>query len=286
MTESAQIGVPTHLRPMGPSVIADLDTLLIALYVELTDRIIPARSRDQRRGPGRPSKVTDTELVCLAVAQVLLRYHDEHRWLRAAPSRVGTCSPGCCLNRLATGGCDIWPGCWRPPCGGWPTTPPDTAELLRLLAGTPVGAAARGPSPCARRLSAGSATVTGFGLVNSKLVGERQAVVACSKLSRPTGRHPARCWLATRALPAATSRPPWPTWSWPWCARPAPTSPTLGSSRTDCGSGSRRSSGRGKCRHQQPPPRPPLPANAAPPGQAPPRPTALVTPRALPSKSA
>jgi hypothetical protein len=138
MTESAQIGVPTHLRPMGPSVIADLDTLLIALYVELTDRIIPARSRDQRRGPGRPSKVTDTELVCLAVAQVLLRYHDEHRWLRAAPSRVGTCSPGCCLNRLATGGCDIWPGCWRPPCGGWPTTPPDTAELLRLLAGTPV----------------------------------------------------------------------------------------------------------------------------------------------------
>jgi hypothetical protein len=102
MTESAQIGVPTHLRPMGPSVIADLDTLLTALYVESTDRIIPARSRGQRRGPGRPSKVTDTELVCLAVAQVLLRYHDEHGWLRAAPSRVGTCSPGCCLNRLAT----------------------------------------------------------------------------------------------------------------------------------------------------------------------------------------
>jgi len=48
---------------MGPSVIADLDTLLIAPYVELTGRIIPARSCGQRRGPGRPSKVSDAELV-------------------------------------------------------------------------------------------------------------------------------------------------------------------------------------------------------------------------------
>ena len=212
MTESAQIGVPTHLRPMGPSVIADLDTLLIALYVELTDRIIPARSRDQRRGPGRPSKVTDTELVCLAVAQVLLRYHDEHRWLRAAPSRVGTCSPGCCLNRLATGGCDIWPGCWRPPCGGWPTTPPDTAELLRLLAGTPV-VCGRSRTTAMRSELAGRAgyghdtshhcfywgsrllvcipdgTVTGFGLANPKLVGERQQALLLLA-ARPANRPP------------------------------------------------------------------------------------------------
>jgi hypothetical protein len=34
-------------------VIADLDTLLIALYVELTDRIIPA-ARSGHRGPGAP----------------------------------------------------------------------------------------------------------------------------------------------------------------------------------------------------------------------------------------
>src|SRR5512132_4729686 len=88
-----KIGVSTHLRPLGPSVIADLDTLLIALYVEVTDRIIPARSGGQRRGPGRPAVVTDAELVCLAVAQVLLRYNDEHHWLRAAPSRVGHLFP-------------------------------------------------------------------------------------------------------------------------------------------------------------------------------------------------
>ena len=45
-----KIGVFTHLRPEGPSVIADLDTLLIALYVELTDRIIPTlRPQDRHR---------------------------------------------------------------------------------------------------------------------------------------------------------------------------------------------------------------------------------------------
>ena len=35
----------THVRPWEALVIADLDTLLIALYVELTDRVIPARGR-------------------------------------------------------------------------------------------------------------------------------------------------------------------------------------------------------------------------------------------------
>jgi hypothetical protein len=38
--------------------IADPDTLLTALYVELTDGIIPFREPG-RRGPGRPPEVTD-----------------------------------------------------------------------------------------------------------------------------------------------------------------------------------------------------------------------------------
>ena len=67
--------------------IADLDTLLTALYVELADRIIPLRGPG-RRGPGRPPDVTDAELACLAVAQVLLRCDDERHWLRAAPRLV------------------------------------------------------------------------------------------------------------------------------------------------------------------------------------------------------
>ena len=72
--------------------IADLDTLLTALNVELTDRIIPIREPG-RRGPGRPPEVTDAELACLAVAQVLLRCDDERHWLRAAPRLVGHLFP-------------------------------------------------------------------------------------------------------------------------------------------------------------------------------------------------
>jgi hypothetical protein len=74
------------------SVTADLDTLLIALYVELTDRIIPSQGFT-RHGPGKPPEVTDAELVCLAVAQVLLRFDDERHWLRAARRQVGHLFP-------------------------------------------------------------------------------------------------------------------------------------------------------------------------------------------------
>src|SRR6266511_2716451 len=51
-----------HTSDPGVFVIADLDTLLIALYVELVDRIIPARGT-RRRGPGRPPVVTDAGTV-------------------------------------------------------------------------------------------------------------------------------------------------------------------------------------------------------------------------------
>ena len=84
--------------------IADLDTLLTALYVELTDRIIPLRGLS-RRGPGRPPEVTDAELACLAVAQVLLRFDDERHWLRAAPKLIGGLSRGCWLRASTTPGC-------------------------------------------------------------------------------------------------------------------------------------------------------------------------------------
>jgi hypothetical protein len=50
----SRIGVSTHVRTLELVVIADLDTLLIALYVELADRIIPLRA-SSRCGPGRPA---------------------------------------------------------------------------------------------------------------------------------------------------------------------------------------------------------------------------------------
>jgi hypothetical protein len=74
--------------------IADLDTLLVALYVELVDHIIPAH-QPRRSGPGRPPQVTDAELVCLAVAQVLLRYNDDGTGCAQRRPGWATCSPGC-----------------------------------------------------------------------------------------------------------------------------------------------------------------------------------------------
>jgi hypothetical protein len=187
---------------MGPSMIADLDTLLVALYVELTDPIMPARpGGGRRRGPGRPPTVTDAELVCLAVAQVLLRYHDEHHWLRAAPTWVGHLFPRLpsqpAYNRRLRQVADLMEAALR-----WLAAhTPATAELLRLLDGTPVGCG-RSRATATRSGLAGWAgdghdtahhcfywgarlllvttpagTVTGFGLANPKLVGERQAVV-------------------------------------------------------------------------------------------------------------
>jgi hypothetical protein len=88
----SKTGVFSTRLTMGVIVIADLDTLLIALYVELTDRIIPSLGFT-RSGPGQRPEVTDAELVCLAVAQVLLRFDDERHWLRAAAKRVGHLFP-------------------------------------------------------------------------------------------------------------------------------------------------------------------------------------------------
>jgi hypothetical protein len=178
-------------------VIADLDTLLIALYVELVDRIIPARGT-RRRGPGRPPAVTDAELVCLAVAQVLLRYNDEHHWLRAAPSRVGHLFPRLLgqseYNERLKDAAPLMEAALR-----WLAEhTPGSAELLRLLDGTPVGCgqsklttqrsnlfgyAGYGYEASHSRyywgvklmlITTADGTVTGFGLANPKLLGERE----------------------------------------------------------------------------------------------------------------
>ena len=66
---------------------ADLDALLISLYV-LVDDLLPARRRF-----GRPPRISDSELICLAVAQVLLDCPNERRFLRLAKRRLGHLFP-------------------------------------------------------------------------------------------------------------------------------------------------------------------------------------------------
>jgi hypothetical protein len=68
-------------------VTADLDTLLTALYV-FADDLLPRRAR-----AGRRPKITDAELVCLAVAQILLDCPSERRFLRFATCRLSHLFP-------------------------------------------------------------------------------------------------------------------------------------------------------------------------------------------------
>jgi hypothetical protein len=177
-------------------VIADLDTLLTALYVELTDRIIPGRGF-ARRGPGGRPEVTDAELVCIATAQVLLRFDDERHWLRIAPRLIGHLFPRLLgqsedNTRLRAAG-PLMEAALR-----WlADATPATAELVRLMDATPVpcgqsvvtarrsdlyGWAGYGYCPSHSRWYWGSklliictceGTVTGFSLANPKLYGER-----------------------------------------------------------------------------------------------------------------
>jgi hypothetical protein len=70
-------------------VTANLEALLTALYVLIDDHVIPPG----RRRPGRPKKLSDAELACLAVAQVLLGARSEHHWLRMYYTRLGHLFP-------------------------------------------------------------------------------------------------------------------------------------------------------------------------------------------------
>jgi hypothetical protein len=178
-------------------VIADLDTLLSALYVELTDQIIPSLGL-ARSGPGQPPEVTDAELVCLAVAQVLLRYDGERHWLRAAARQVGHLFPRLLgqseYNNRVKAAAPLMEAALR-----WLADhTPGSAELLRLMDATPVpcgqsvitakrsdlyGWAGYGYCPSHSRWYGGGkllpivtrdGTVTGFALASPRLFGERE----------------------------------------------------------------------------------------------------------------
>ncbi len=60
----------------------DLNTLLTALYVRIDDHLAP------RVRAGRRPRLTDAELLTLAVAQVLLGVRSEARWLQLVPAAL------------------------------------------------------------------------------------------------------------------------------------------------------------------------------------------------------
>jgi hypothetical protein len=113
-------------------VLAELDALLTALYV-VVDDLLPARS-----GPGRRPKITDAELITLAIAQIFLDCPSERRFLRFARSRLGHLftyipkQPGYNkrLRRLAPAICHV--------IGYLARSSPSFCDRLRLVDSTPV----------------------------------------------------------------------------------------------------------------------------------------------------
>ena len=250
--------------------IADLDTLLIALYVELTDRVIGSAGMG-RRGPGKPPEVTDAELVCLAVAQVLLRYDDERHWLRAAASRVGHLFPRLLgqseYNQRLKSAAPLMEAALR-----WlADQTPGTAEMLRLMDATPIpcghsvitarrsdlfGWAGYGYCPSHSRWYWGSklllivtcdGTVTGFCLANPKLHGEREQARQMLERQPANRPRPGTAVVTDKGLSGEDTEA---FFASPdlglTLIRPARKDEKAlpGTSRTGCGSGSRRSSGR------------------------------------------
>ena len=67
--------------------LAALDALAIALYVEIDDFLEP------RRGPGRRPKLSDAELITLAVCQVFLGLPNDRQFLALARYRLGHLFP-------------------------------------------------------------------------------------------------------------------------------------------------------------------------------------------------
>ena len=68
---------------------ADLDTLVIALYCAAC-ALFPSERTPRR---GRPEKISDNELLCLMVAQMLLQCPSDRTFLRRAGRRLGHLFP-------------------------------------------------------------------------------------------------------------------------------------------------------------------------------------------------
>jgi len=68
-------------------VLADLDALVTAFYVRIDD-FLPVRT-----GPGRPPRITDSELIALAVAQMFLGLPNDRKFLSLARYRLGHLFP-------------------------------------------------------------------------------------------------------------------------------------------------------------------------------------------------
>ncbi|MEV5510117.1 hypothetical protein AB0L16_27420 [Streptomyces orinoci] len=82
----------------GVPVLDDLEPVVDALPAALVEVFIDEHVAPSRR-IGRPLKLTDAELLCRAVAQVLLGFPSTRHWIRFAHARHGIYSVTCRSTR-------------------------------------------------------------------------------------------------------------------------------------------------------------------------------------------
>jgi hypothetical protein len=140
---------------------ADLDTLATALYVTIDDLLQQA----PHLAPWRPRvgirpKLSDAELLTLAVMQALLGFTSEARWLRHAARHLRHLFPTCPASPATTSGCAAPPSCSGTPSGRSPATPRCGPTTCGSWTPPRWSAAAPGRPPSAPSWPGGRSTAT------------------------------------------------------------------------------------------------------------------------------
>src|SRR5664280_2269932 len=238
----------------------ELEALLTELYVLIDDQVV-----EPRHGRGRRPELSDSELLCLAVAQMLLGFHSERRWVRHAqrnpdlrrmfpymPQQPGyhkrlKASRGLLCNtiRVLARVCpswsdDLWITDATPvPCG----TSRETVKRSDLAGHAGYGYCASysryywGLKPYL--VCAGDGMPIMWCLAHPK-IGEREVVAALLEHDQHLIRH-GQVMLATRASPAKTSPPPPRRTGSSSCGPTARTRPTATATSAVSANGSNRS---------------------------------------------
>ena len=211
---------------------ADLDTFVTALYVTIDDALrMRPELRQRRPSIGLAPKLSDAELLTLAVLQALLGFTSETRFLRhaevhlrswfpyiphqsgynkrlrkaegqlkavirllAATPSIGRTTPGSLTRRRSSADARV-----RPRCAV--TSPVGLLRLLRQPLALLLGAAA--PS----RVHPGGVPVT-FALASPKI--DEHEVARDLFETEPTLLRPGQRSSPTRAIAPTSSRPSWP----------------------------------------------------------------------------
>jgi hypothetical protein len=140
---------------------ADLDTLATALYVTIDDLLQQApHLAPWRPRVGIPPKLSDAELLTLAVMQALLGFTSEPAGCDLQAGTCATCSPTCPARAATTSACAARPSSWATSSEPSRPTPRCGATMCGWWTPPRWSAAARARPSSVRRWPGGPSTAT------------------------------------------------------------------------------------------------------------------------------